>query len=493
MKIGFDNDKYLKITSAKIKERMKKYDKLYLEIGGKLFDDHHASRVLPGFVPDTKIKILEQLKDEMEFIFVISANDIESSRIRSDYGVTYETYLLKTIDNFKNLNIKINSVVITLFNNQKGVKEFRNKLENKKIVTYLHTFTKGYPTDIDIIVSDDGYGANPYIKTSRKLIVVTAPGANSGKLATCLSQLYHEYRRGNKAGYAKFETFPVWNLPIKHPVNIAYEASTANIKDVNMIDSFHLEAYGISSVNYNRDLEVFPILKNILYKITNTNVYKSPTDMGINLIGECIIDNKIIENAAKYEVIRRYYTALCDHKSGKEEYEVSSRIKVLMDELKINKEMRKVIPTCLKKSEISGVHVVAIELPNGKIITGKESSLLSAPSALILNAIKSITKIPDDVDLLSKSVLNPILKYKPVLFDKNQTSLGLQDVFIALSICSATNPIIEQALANLDKLKGCEAHSSYMLYNGDLQILKSLKINLTCEPQFYSDNLFNEK
>lgn len=493
MKIGFDNEKYIKLQSSKIKERMKKYDTLYLEVGGKLVDDNHASRVLPGFKRDSKIKMLEQLKDDLEFIFVISANDIESNKTRSDYGVTYENYLLKTIDDFRSLGFKINSVVVTLYNNQKNAKFFTERLESKKIKTYFHTHTKGYPTDIDVIVSDDGYGANPYIKTTKPLVVVTAPGANSGKLATCLSQLYHEYKRGNKAGYAKVETFPVWDLSIKHPANVAYEASTADIKDINMIDSFHLEAYGKTAVNYNRDLEVFPILKNILYKITGSYVYKSPTEMGINVIGECITNNKIIEDAAKQEIVRRYYDALCNHKLGIKDFEVASRIKVLMDEIKINPNIRKVIKPCLEKQEKEQLHVVSLELPNGKIITGKESKLLSASSALILNAIKALTKIPDSVDLLSISVLNPILKYKPLLFDKGQKALSLQEVYIALSICSATNPVIEGALNNLDKLTGCQAHASYMLKNGDLQFMKSLKINLTCEPEYYSDNLYVEK
>lgn len=493
MKIGFDNAKYIKLQSNKIKERMKKYDTLYLEIGGKLVDDHHAARVLPGFEPDSKMRVLNELKDDLEFIFVINASDIENNKIRGDYGITYENYLLKTIDDFKKQGYKINSIVITLFNNQKGAKDFSERLESKKIKTYFHTFTKGYPTDIDIIVSEEGYGANPYIKTTRPLVVISSPGANSGKLATCLSQLYHEHKRGNKAGYAKVETFPVWNLSIKHPLNIAYEASTADIKDINMIDSFHLEAYGIKSVNYNRDLEVFPILKNILYKITNTNIYKSPTEMSINLIGDCIIDNKIIEDAAKNEVIRRYYDALCEHKQGQKEYDVSSRIKVLMNEMKLEEDKRKVIPICLEKSLKEGKHVLALELPNKKIITGKESKLLSASSALILNVIKTITKIPDNVDLLSPSVLSPILKYKPLFFDKSPKALTLPEVFISLSICSATNPILDQALKNLDKLAGCEAHSSYMLQSSEVQFLKGLKINLTQEPEYYSDNLYLEK
>lgn len=491
-KVGFDNDKYVKIQSKKIKERIKKFGKLYLEIGGKLMDDYHASRVLPEFDPNVKIKMLEELKDILEFVFVINANDIENKRIRADYNITYETYLLKTIDDFNKLGFKTSSVVITLYNNQKGIKEFRKKIESNHIKTYLHTFTKGYPTDIDTIVSDEGYGANAYIETERPLVVVTAPGANSGKLATCLSQLYHEYRKGKKAGYAKFETFPVWSLPLKHPVNMAYEAATADINDVNMIDSFHLEKYGITAINYNRDIMMFPVLKNILYKITNSNIYYSPTDMGVNVIGECIIDNKVVENASKDEIIRRYYQALCDNCKKGQDIEVANRIKILMNELKITELDRDVVSPCLAKAQKEGLHVISLKLPNGKIITGKESKLLSASSALILNSIKELTKIPDNVDLLAKSVLDPIMKYKPISFTIDNHNLQLQDVLIALSICSVTNPIIEKAIDNLNLLAGCEAHASYIVSHTEKSILRNIKINLTCEPELYSNNLFNE-
>ena len=490
MKKGFNNKKYVEIQSNKIQEKINKFDKLYLEFGGKLFDDYHASRVLPGFEPDSKIKMLLELKDITEIIMCINAKDIERKKIRADYGITYDMEVLRLIDEFQNLGLSINSVVITLYTGKESSKKFINQLEKRNIKTYVHTPTKGYPTDVDVIVSDEGYGANPYIETTKKLVVVTAPGPSSGKLATCLSQLYHEYKRGVKAGYAKYETFPVWNLPLKHPVNVAYEAATADLKDVNMIDSFHLEKYGITSVNYNRDLAVFPVLKAILHKITGEDIYYSPTDMGVNMIGSCIDDDEAICAASRQEIIRRYYKALCDYKTGDADEEVYKRIKVLMNELEIDPlKERKVIDVARDKSSNEDLPVIAMELANGKIITGKKTEILSPASSLILNAVKELTNIPDDVDLLSKSVLEPILKLKP-LGNHTSNSLNLEEVLIALSICSATNPIVKRALKNLSKLSGLEAHASFMVYNGDLNTLKRLNINLTCDPIFYSNNLF---
>ena len=490
MKKGFNNKKYVEIQSNKIQEKINKFDKLYLEFGGKLFDDYHASRVLPGFEPDSKIKMLLELKKITEIIICINAKDIERKKIRADYGITYDMEVLRLIDEFQNLGLSVNSVVITLYTGKESSKKFINQLEKRNIKTYVHTPTKGYPTDVDVIVSDEGYGANPYIKTTKKLVVVTAPGPSSGKLATCLSQLYHEYKRGVKAGYAKYETFPVWNLPLKHPVNVAYEAATADLKDVNMIDSFHLEKYGITSVNYNRDLAVFPVLKSILHKITGEDIYYSPTDMGVNMIGSCIDDDEAICAASRQEIIRRYYKALCDYKTGDADEEVYKRIKVLMNELEIDPlKERKVIDVARDKSSNEDLPVIAMELANGKIITGKKTEILSPASSLILNAVKELTKIPDDVDLLSKSVLEPILKLKP-LGNHTSNSLNLEEVLIALSICSATNPIVKRALKNLSKLSGLEAHASFMVYNGDLNTLKRLNINLTCDPIFYSNNLF---
>ena len=490
MKKGFNNDKYVDIQSKKIKDKIKEFDKLYLEFGGKLFDDYHASRVLPGFEPDSKIKMLLELKDITEIIMCINAKDIERKKIRADYGITYDMEVLRLIDEFQNLGLSVNSVVITLYTGKESSKKFINQLEKRHIKTYVHTPTKGYPTDVDVIVSDEGYGANPYIETTKKLVVVTAPGPSSGKLATCLSQLYHEYKRGVKAGYAKYETFPVWNLPLKHPVNVAYEAATADLKDVNMIDSFHLEKYGVTSVNYNRDLAVFPVLKAILHKIIGKDIYYSPTDMGVNMIGFCIDNDNVICEASKQEIIRRYYKALCDYKTGDENEDVYKRIKVLMNELEIDPlKERKVIEVAREKSKKEDVPVIAMELADGKIITGKKTEILSPASSLILNFIKELTGIPDDVDLLSKSVLEPILNLKP-LSNHDSKSLSLEEVLIALSICSVTNPIVKKALKNLNKLSGLEAHASFMVYNGDLKTLKRLNINLTCDPIFYSNNLF---
>lgn len=485
MKQGFDNKKYIKIQSKKIKERFKLFDKLYLEVGGKLFDDYHASRVLPGFEPDAKINMFKELKDDLEIIFCINANDIERNKTRAEFGITYDMEVMRLIDNLSNLGFLINSVVITLYNNQTSVDKFINKLNNHNIKTYIHTFTKGYPSDVDTIVSEEGYGVNEYIETTKKLVLVNAPGPGSGKLATCLSQLYHEHKRGINAGYAKFETFPVWNLPLKHPVNVAYEAATADLSDVNQIDSFHLEEYGITSVNYNRDLQTFPILKSILHRITGIDVYKSPTDMGVNMIKECIIDNDIIEEASKKEIVRRYYQEKVNYKTGLVTKEVPERIKLLMNELSINEDIFDVIPAAIKKSELTNRNVLAVKLSNKKIITGKETELLSAPSSLIINAIKVLSKIPDNINLLSPSILEPILKQR-----KNNTPLQLPEVMIALSICSVTNPMVEKALSYLNKLKNCDAHATYIVTNGDKKVLTELGIRLTCEDKFHSDNLF---
>lgn len=491
MKNGFDNAKYVDIQSKRIKEKIEQFDKLYLEFGGKLFDDNHAARVLPGFLPDSKIKMLSELKDITEIIMCINAKDIERKKMRADYGITYDMEVLRLIDEFKRLGLSVNSVVITLYKGQAGADKFKQQLERRNIKTYIHTPTKGYPTDVDMIVSDEGYGANSYIETTKPLVVITAPGPASGKLATCLSQLYHEHKHGIKAGYAKYETFPVWNLPLKHPVNIAYEAATADLKDVNMIDSFHLEKYGIKAINYNRDLEVFPVLKSILYKITGEEIYQSPTDMGVNAIGSCIIDDEVIKKACREEIIRRYYKALCDAKIGNGEEDTASRIKVLMNEMEIDElKERDIINDARNKSELENLPVIALKLPNGKVVTGKKTELLSPASSVIINAIKMMTNIPDEVHLLSPSVLEPILKLNPSISSGQHQSLSLQEVLIALSICSVTNPSVEKALQNLKKLSNCEAHASFMVYNGDLNSLRQLNINLTCDPVFYSNNLF---
>lgn len=483
MKQGFDSEAYLKVQSEKIEERINMFDKLYLEFGGKIFDDYHAARVLPGFKPDAKIKLLEKLKDISEVIFCINANDIEKSKIRADYGISYEMELIRLIDNLQKLGISINSVVITLYKGQSGVERLKNLLETRKVKTYIHTPTKGYPNDIEVIVSEEGYGQNPYIETTKKLVVVTAPGANSGKLGTCLSQLYHEHKRGVKAGYAKFETFPVWNLNLMHPVNIAYEAATVDLEDINMIDSYHLEAYGENAVSYNRDFSTFPILKNILKKITEKEIYKSPTDMGVNMIKQCITDDEAVRNAAKAEIIRRYYNALCDHKKGLCPKENAERIELMMNKLDISAKDRKVIDVALKREQQEQKNSVAIELPNGKIITGKESTLLSASSAAIINVLKDITNMPEDLYLLSPSILEGIFKTKQNTSYRTSYCLNVQEVLIALSICSSTNPIIEKMISKIAELRGCEAHSTYMIEQSELNVIKSLGINLTCEPK----------
>lgn len=483
MKQGFDNETYLKIQSQKIEERIKMFDKLYLEFGGKIFDDYHASRVLPGFKPNTKIKLLEKLKDISEVIFCISADDIEKSKIRADYGISYEFELIRLIENLKNIGISINSVVITLYNGQSNLAHLQKMLQDRNVKTYIHNIIDGYPNDLEFIVSSQGYGKNAYIKTTKKLVVVAAPGPNSGKLATCLSQLYHEHKRGIKAGYAKFETFPVWNLELMHPVNVAYEAATADLGDVNMIDSFHLEAYGENAINYNRDLSTFPILKNILKRVTGKEIYKSPTDMGVNMIKQCITDDYVVREAAKMEIIRRYYNALCDYKKEICSRDVVDRIEILLNKLDLHLTDRKVVPVALNKEKLEKKNVVAIELPDGRIITGKESELLSASSAMIINALKEITKIPDEEYLLSPSILEAIFRTKQETSYRISYCLNVQEVLIALSICASTNHIIEKVISKIGDLKGCEAHSTYIIEQSELNVIKNLGINLTCEPK----------
>ena len=482
--IGFDSDKYLKIQSEKIQERIKLFDnKLYLEFGGKIFDDFHAARVLPGFRPDNKIRLLKQFKDDLEVIFCINAADIEKSKIRADYGISYELELLRLIEKLQEQGILINSVVVTMYHEGNNISHLENLLKERNIKMYIHRPTKGYPDNVEIIASEEGYGKNPYIETTKKLVVVTAPGPNSGKLGTCLSQLYHEYKKGVKAGYAKFETFPVWNLSLLDPVNIAYEAATVDLKDVNMIDPFHLEAYGEYSVNYNRDISSFPILKNILMKISGKEIYKSPTDMGVNMIKQCITNPEIVKRAATDEIIRRYYNTLCEYKQKLCGEDTVEQSKSLMDKLSLSLSDREVANVANKTAKEKGANVLAIKLNNGKIITGKESKILSCTSAAFLNAIKEITGIPDQEYLLSPSVLDGIYKMKQKTSYNTKYFLDLPEVLIALSICSVTNPIIERAINELEKLRGCDAHSSYIIDKGELNALKNLGINLTCEPK----------
>ena len=484
MELGFDSDKYIKVQSEKIQERIKMFDnKLYLEFGGKIFDDYHAARVLPGFRPDNKIRLLKQFKDDLEVIFCINAKDIEKSKIRADYGISYELELLRLIEKLQGMDISINSVVVTMYHEGNNISHLEKLLNERNIKMYIHRPTPGYPENVDLIVSDEGYGLNPYIETTKKLVVVTAPGPNSGKLGTCLSQMYHEYKKGVKAGYAKFETFPVWNLSLLDPVNIAYEAATADLKDVNMIDPFHLEAYGESAVNYNRDISTFPILKNILFKITGEEIYKSPTDMGVNMIKQCIINEEVVQKASRDEIVRRYYSVLCDYRQGICEQDSVEIVKGLMDKLHLSVQDREVAVVAKERAEGKKANVLALELPSGKIISGKESELLSAPSAVILNAIKEISGIPDDTYLLSPSVIDGVYKMKQKTSYKTSYCLNLPEVLIALSICAATNPIIEKAMNQLDRLRGCEAHASYIIEKGELNVLKNLGVNLTCEPK----------
>ena len=485
MKIGFDNKKYVKIQSKKIKERFKLFDKLYLEVGGKLFDDSHAARILPGFKNDVKISMFQELKDDLEIIFCINAKDIEKNKTREEYGITYDNEIIKLINKSKNMGFSVNSVVVTLYNNQISVDKFIKKLNRNGIKTYIHTFTKGYPTDVDTIVSEEGYGKNPYIETTKPLILVNAPGPGSGKLATCLSQIYHENQKGVNAGYAKFETFPVWNLPLKHPVNLAYEAATADLKDRNMIDPFHLEKYGTIAVNYNRDIETFPILKNILNKVSGKDIYFSPTDMGVNMVGFCITNNAVVEEASKKEIVRRYFNEQNNYKLGKSDENTCEKIKLLMNELNIDENYLDVVKVSLdKKEKEKGLPVIALKI-NRKIITGKQTSLLSPAGAVILNVIKYLSKIPDDIYLLSPSILEPMLKLKKDLGTGER--LTLQEVLTALSISSVTNPLAQKAISCIKKINGVDAHATYIVTGSDKKALKDLKINLTCENEFIEE------
>ena len=492
MKIGFDNDKYLKMQSEHIRERINQFgNKLYMEFGGKLFDDYHASRVLPGFAPDSKLRMLMQLSDQAEIVIVISAGDIEKNKVRGDLGITYATDVLRLIDVFKDRGLYVGSVAITQYSGQRAADAFKQRLNDLGIKVYTLYNIEGYPSNIPLIVSDEGYGKNEYIETTRPLVVITAPGPGSGKMAACLSQLYHEHKRGIPAGYAKFETFPIWNIPLKHPVNLAYEAATADLADVNMIDPFHLEAYGVTTVNYNRDVEAFPIVRNILSRITgDESVYKSPTDMGVNMAGYAIVDDEAVRAAASQEIIRRYYKALCDHKQGKGSQDAVDKIKRIMQELSLTTADRAVVAPALAKSESSGVAAAAIQLPDGPIVTGKASNLMSACSSCVLNAIKAIAGIDDSLTLISPIILEPILKLKIDILGSRSSVLKVDDVLAALSITAATNTLTARAMAALPKLRDCEMHSTCMLHSGDEGTLRKMGLRLTSEPEYPSKDLF---
>ncbi len=484
MKIGFDNEKYLQMQSAHIRERITKFNnKLYLEFGGKLFDDYHASRVLPGFEPDSKLKMLLQLKDQAEIVLVISAESIEQNKIRGDLGITYDEDVFRLIKVFEEMELYVGSVVITKYASQSAADKFRQRLTNANITSYLHYPIEGYPGNIDHIVSDDGYGKNDYIETSRPLVVITAPGPGSGKMATCLSQLYHENKRGLKAGYAKFETFPIWNLPLKHPVNIAYEAATADLNDVNMIDPFHLEAYGTTTVNYNRDVEVFPVLNAMFTQIMGESPYKSPTDMGVNMVGNCIIDDEVCREASLQEIIRRYYNGLCEYKKGNTSKETIYKLELLMRQAGISKEDRKVASIALNKAEVTNGTCVAIELEDGQIATGKTSALLGASAAALLNALKLLAGIDHDYHLVAPEAIEPIQTLKIDYLGSHNPRLHTDEILIALSMSAANDEKALLALKQLPKLKNCEVHSTVMLSSVDERVFKKLGTHLTCSPQ----------
>ena len=484
-KIGFDNDLYLKTQSAHIRDRIAQFGgKLYLEFGGKLYDDYHASRVLPGFRPDSKLRMLLQMKEQVEMVIAINAADIERNKVRGDLGITYNQDVIRLIRIFRDFGLYVSSVVLTRYADQLAAKAFQERLESMGVKVYHHYAIEGYPHNTSLIVSDDGFGKNDFIETSRELVVVTAPGPGSGKLAACLSQLYHEHKRGVKAGYAKFETFPVWNLSLNHPVNLAYEAATADLSDVNMIDPFHLEAYGQMTVNYNRDVEAFPVLVAMFDKILGQCPYKSPTDMGVNMVGNSVVDDDVCRRASSQEIIRRYYTALCDHKKGKVADETIRKLELLMKKAGISEGQRAVVAPALELAEQTGLPAAAMELPDGRIVTGRTSSLLGASSALLLNALKALGGIPDDVHLIAPEVIDPIQHLKVDHLGNRNPRLHTDEVLIALSICAVDDPRAEQAMEQLSKLRGCEVHSSVILSAVDEQTFKRLGVHLTCQPQY---------
>ena len=499
MKIGFDHEKYLREQTNFILERVEKYNnKLYLEFGGKLFYDYHASRVLPGFDVNAKVKLLRKLKEKAEIIVCVYAGAIESNKIRADFGITYDMDVMRLIDDLRSWDLDINSVVITRYTGQPSADIFRQKLERRGIKTYTHTHTPGYPTDVELIVSDDGYGANPYIQTTKPLVVVAAPGPGSGKLATCLSQLYHEYKRGVKAGYSKFETFPIWNLQLKHPVNIAYEAATTDLNDKNLIDHFHLEHYEESTVNYNRDIEIFPVVKSIIEKITGeTSMYQSPTDMGVNRAGYAITDDEVCREAAKQEIIRRFFIARCEYKKGFADEDTPKRNKLIMNELGLSTEDRKVVAPAREAARIAcekrnaeKCTGAAIMLKNGDIVTGKGSDLMNASAALLLNAVKKLSCLPDDMHIMAPSILEPIINMKRDILHSKKPVLDIEEVLIALSISAVAGSNAEIAIEHIEDLRDCEAHSSSILNPADEMIFKNLGINMTSDAEFATKELF---
>lgn len=491
-KTGFDNKKYIELQSKNIRDRIAMFGgKLYMEFGGKLFDDYHAARVLPGFEPDAKVKMLLELKDDAGIVIAINADAIEKNKRRGDLGITYDLDTLRLIDAFRGIGLYVGSVVITRYTGQPLAEAFENRLKKLGVKVYRHYPIKDYPSNIPYIISEEGFGKNDYIKTERKLVVVTAPGPGSGKMATCLSQLYHEHKRGIKAGYAKFETFPIWNIPLKHPVNIAYEAATADLNDVNMIDPFHLEAYGKTTVNYNRDIEIFPVLNAMLEGILGESPYKSPTDMGVNMAGYGIVDDEAVRCAAKQEIIRRYYAALVSVRQGLAEQSDVSKIELLMNQAGVTTADRPVVKAALDKAEITGAPAVAIELANGRIVTGKTSSLLGPAAAMLLNTLKILAGIPDNIDLISPSVIEPIQRLKTEIMGNHNPRLHTDEVLTALSICAATSDMAKKALDTVKQLRGTEAHSSVILARVDDQVFRKLGVNMTCEPNYQTKKLYH--
>ena len=492
MRIGFDHDKYTAMQSEHIKKRIAEFGgKLYLELGGKLFDDYHASRVLPGFRPDSKVSMLLNLKDQAELVIAINADDIEKSKVRGDLGITYDADVLRLIDAFRSIGLYVGSVVMTRWQEQHNAVHFKHRLESLGIRVFRHFPIEDYPYDVKHIVSDAGFGRNEYIETSRPLVLVTAPGPGSGKMATCLSQLYQEKARGIQAGYAKFETFPIWNLPLKHPVNVAYEAATADLDDVNMIDPFHLEAYGVTTVNYNRDIEIFPVLNALFEYIYGKSPYKSPTDMGVNMVGNCITDDQVCRAAALQEIIRRYYAARCLVKQGHAEVAEVEKLQLLMQKMGLTDNDRPVISAARIRAESTGAPALALELPDGRIITGKTSDLLGPSAALMLNCVKALGGIEKSHHLISPSVIEPIQALKCQYLGNHNPRLHSDEVLLALSICAATDEAAALAMSQLKKLEGCEAHSTVILSPVDENIFRRLKINITCDPQYQTHKLYH--
>ncbi len=491
-RVAFDNEKYIKMESAKIMERVNRFDnKLYLEFGGKLFDDYHASRVLPGFQPDIKVKMLTAMADKVEIIIVINAHDIEKSKVRGDLGITYNQDVLRLIDAFTGIGLYVSSVVIAQYVSLAPVDNFKSQLEKMGINVYLHYAIKDYPANVDYIVSEEGYGKNEYVETTRPLVVVTAPGPGSGKMATCLSQLYHEHKRGIFAGYAKYETFPIFNLPLSHPVNLAYEAATVDLDDVNMIDPYHLEAYGITAINYNRDVEIFPVLSKILRQITNEEIYHSPTDMGVNMCGLCISDDEAAREASKDEIIRRYFQTLVDVRMGVANDSAVSKMEVIMNKAGLEPTDRKCVVPAREKAESTNGPAVAIELNDGRIVTGKNSSLLGAASAALINALKAVNNFDDDTMLLSPNIIEPVQKLKVDYLGNNNPRLHISEVLVAITISAQMNPVAAKAISSLPLLKGAQAHSSVILSQDDQNTFKKLGIMLTCEPSYQTKKLFH--